>query len=66
MRNNSKCFKDLDYCGSAVIENEIIILSLVRSNKENKIGFLKIPNRVNVALSRAKKGMYIFGNSHCL
>ena len=44
-------------------ENDIIILSLVRSNNENKIGFLKIPNRVNVALSRAKKGMYIFGNS---
>lgn len=43
-------------------ENDIILLSLVRSNKENKIGFLKIENRVCVALSRAKHGFYIMGN----
>lgn len=43
-------------------ENDIILLSLVRSNKENNIGFLKNSNRICVALSRAKKGFYIFGN----
>ena len=43
-------------------ENDIILLSLVRSNKENSIGFLKIENRVCVALSRAKKGFFIIGN----
>lgn len=43
-------------------ENEIILLSLVRSNKEAKIGFLKTENRVCVALSRAKKALYIVGN----
>ncbi|RUS69191.1 hypothetical protein EGW08_023046 [Elysia chlorotica] len=43
-------------------ENDIIILSLVRSNEDNKIGFLKEDNRVCVALSRAKKGLYIIGN----
>ncbi|KAK6194459.1 hypothetical protein SNE40_000090 [Patella caerulea] len=43
-------------------ENDIIILSLVRSNDENKIGFLKIENRICVALSRAKKGLYVIGN----
>uniref|UniRef100_A0A914Q6X0 RZ-type domain-containing protein n=1 Tax=Panagrolaimus davidi TaxID=227884 RepID=A0A914Q6X0_9BILA len=44
-------------------ENDIVILSLVRSNNpENKIGFLKIPNRVCVALSRAKLGLYVIGN----
>lgn len=32
----------------------------------NDIGYLKISNRVCVALSRAKHGMFIFGNSHCL
>jgi superfamily I DNA and/or RNA helicase len=37
-------------------ENDIILLSLVRSNKNNSIGFLKISNRVCVALSRARKG----------
>lgn len=35
-------------------ENDIILLSLVRSNDENKIGFLRTDNRICVALSRAK------------
>jgi superfamily I DNA and/or RNA helicase len=35
-------------------ENEIILLSLVRSNTENNIGFLKTDNRICVALSRAR------------
>ncbi|RUS87439.1 hypothetical protein EGW08_004814, partial [Elysia chlorotica] len=43
-------------------ENDIILLSLVRSNKENKVGFLKTDNRVCVALSRAKKGLFVIGN----
>ncbi|KAK0044972.1 NFX1-type zinc finger-containing protein 1 [Biomphalaria pfeifferi] len=43
-------------------ENEIIILSLVRSNLENSVGFLKVDNRVCVALSRAKKGLFVIGN----
>lgn len=43
-------------------ENDIILLSLVRSNKEGKIGFLDKDNRVCVALSRAKKGLYLIGN----
>jgi hypothetical protein len=42
-------------------ENDIILLSLVRSNREAKIGFLSIENRVCVALSRAKMGFYIIG-----
>ena len=46
-------------------ENEIVILSLVRSNVRN-IGFLDNPNRICVALSRAKRGFYIFGNSNAL
>lgn len=47
-------------------ENEIVILSLVRSGKNNNIGFLSIENRVCVALSRAKSGFYIFGNAQAL
>nr|XP_022331469.1 NFX1-type zinc finger-containing protein 1-like isoform X1 [Crassostrea virginica] len=43
-------------------ENDIILLSLVRSNKEGKIGFLNRENRVCVALSRAKIGLYVIGN----
>ena len=43
-------------------ENDIILLSLVRSNPEKNIGFLSNSNRTCVALSRAKKGLYIIGN----
>ncbi|XP_067035451.1 NFX1-type zinc finger-containing protein 1-like isoform X3 [Acropora muricata] len=44
-------------------ENDIILLSLVRSERS---GFLKIDNRVCVALSRARKGFFIIGNSTVL
>ncbi|OCT76170.1 NFX1-type zinc finger-containing protein 1 [Xenopus laevis] len=47
-------------------ENDIIILSLVRSNLRGNVGFLKIPNRVCVALSRAKKGLFCVGNMQLL
>ena len=43
-------------------ENDIILLSLVRSNEENRIGFLEESNRICVALSRARKGLYCIGN----
>ncbi|CAI7625625.1 unnamed protein product [Penicillium glandicola] len=47
-------------------ENDIILLSLVRSNEHRGIGFLAQDNRVCVALSRAKYGLYIFGNAQCV
>ena len=43
-------------------ENDIILLSLVRSNENASIGYLNIQSRICVALSRAKMGMYIIGN----
>lgn len=43
-------------------ENEIILLSLVRSNPRGVVGFIRTPNRICVALSRAKKGFYCIGN----
>ena len=43
-------------------ENDIILVSLVRSNNENKIGFLSQKNRICVAISRARCGLYLFGN----
>ena len=43
-------------------ENDIILLSLVRSNSKNIIGFLKEENRVCVSLSRARHGFYCIGN----
>lgn len=47
-------------------ENEIVLLSLVRSNNYNSVGFLKTNNRVCVALSRARLGFYIAGNLNLL
>ncbi|GBL83945.1 NFX1-type zinc finger-containing protein 1 [Araneus ventricosus] len=47
-------------------ESDIILISFVRSNEEGQIGFLKISNRVCVALSRAKKGLYCIGNFNLL
>ena len=44
-------------------ENGVVLLSLVRSNA---IGFLSVENRVCVALSRAQRGFYIFGNAPLL
>ncbi len=47
-------------------ENDVVLLSLVRNNTKEQIGFLSIENRVCVALSRAQRGFYLFGNSQIL
>lgn len=47
-------------------EKEIVIFSAVRCNKQRRIGFLEKPQRINVALTRAKHGLIIIGNKHTL
>jgi hypothetical protein len=47
-------------------EADIIVISLVRSNRRGNIGFLKEEQRVNVLLSRARHGMFLVGNSSTL
>ncbi|PWH85487.1 AAA domain-containing protein [Brumimicrobium oceani] len=47
-------------------EADVIILSLVRSNPEGKIGFLSDYRRMNVALTRAKKKLIVIGDSATL
>lgn len=44
-------------------EQENIIVSLVRSNEDGDIGFLKDYRRMNVALTRAKERLYVIGDS---
>ncbi|MEO6731859.1 MAG: AAA domain-containing protein [Ferruginibacter sp.] len=44
-------------------EQEIIILSLVRSNDDGDIGFLKDYRRMNVAITRAKEQLFVIGDS---
>lgn len=44
-------------------ENRIIVLSLVRSNPERSMGFVRATNRINVALSRAMERLVIVGSA---
>ena len=47
-------------------EADTIIISLVRSNSEGNIGFLKDYRRMNVAMTRAKERLIIVGDSATL
>jgi len=47
-------------------EEDVIIISLVRSNADQVIGFLKDYRRMNVALTRAKKKLIVIGDSATL
>lgn len=47
-------------------ERDIILISLVRSNEHGQIGFLSDLRRMNVAMTRARMKLIIFGNSQTL
>jgi ATP-dependent RNA/DNA helicase IGHMBP2 len=47
-------------------EKDVIILSLVRSNHKQEIGFLADERRLNVSLTRARKKLIVIGDSATL
>lgn len=44
-------------------EKEVVIVSLVRSNRDGEIGFLDDTRRMNVALTRARRKLIVIGDS---
>ena len=47
-------------------EKDVIVVSLVRSNRRREIGFLQLMQRINVALSRARRLLIVVGDTATL
>eukprot|EP00398_MALV-I-01_sp_L67-1_P000237 gene237-433_t len=64
-RNAAKAFARHGVGGGGR-EKDFILLTCVRSNENQGIGFLNDPRRLNVALTRSRYGMVICGNAKVL
>ena len=67
MEQSGELDKNYDYRIDVVdrfqgMERNIVIVSTVRSNKYNGIGFAKEIERINVAFSRARSLLIVIGN----
>jgi len=48
------------------MERDLVLFSATRSNSERSIGFLADSRRMNVMLTRARRGVIVFGNAETL
>lgn len=47
-------------------EVDVLVYSVTRSNGQGRLGFVRLPHRLNVALSRGRDALVIFGDAaHC-
>ena len=44
-------------------ECEVVVISSVRSNQRGAVGFLKDARRLNVALTRGRRGLVVVGQN---
>lgn len=47
-------------------ERDVIIISTVRNNPERNIGFVRDEKRLNVAITRSKNALFVFGSASTL
>ncbi|NOY11813.1 MAG: IGHMBP2 family helicase [Archaeoglobi archaeon] len=47
-------------------EKDVIVISMVRSNKEGRVGFLEDERRFNVSITRARRLLVVIGDSSTL
>ena len=63
----SECFVEVGTVDSFQgRQKQVVVISLVRSNLDGKVGFLSDPRRLNVAVTRAQKQLVLIGDSTTL